>query len=157
MAAFRGAILEAGANAIETDIHLSKDEVVVLSHDAVLDRIFGVPGKVSDYTWAELQEFRTKRQPSQKMCSFAELLEWLAQDDDTEETPSEASENIQTTKIEDVWVLLDIKLDNDPDTVMRRLAETIRAAPISRKHPWDERIVLGIWAVSSSSNLHGYC
>lgn len=31
MGAFRGAV-EVGADAIETDIHLSKDDVVVLSH-----------------------------------------------------------------------------------------------------------------------------
>jgi phosphatidylglycerol phospholipase C len=31
MGAFRGAV-EAGSNAIETDIHLSKDGVVVISH-----------------------------------------------------------------------------------------------------------------------------
>lgn len=31
MAAFRGAV-EAGAHAIETDLHLSKDGVVVLAH-----------------------------------------------------------------------------------------------------------------------------
>lgn len=32
MRAFKGAIEEAGAHAIETDIHLSKDGKVVLSH-----------------------------------------------------------------------------------------------------------------------------
>ena len=32
MTAFRGAIEEAGAHAIETDIHLTKDDQVVLSH-----------------------------------------------------------------------------------------------------------------------------
>jgi len=31
LAAFRGAV-EVGAHALETDIHLTKDEVVVLSH-----------------------------------------------------------------------------------------------------------------------------
>jgi glycerophosphoryl diester phosphodiesterase len=36
MGAFRGAV-EVGADAIETDIHLSKDGVVVLSH--VRDRL----------------------------------------------------------------------------------------------------------------------
>lgn len=36
MGAFRGAV-EVGAHAIETDLHLSKDDVVVISHVSVLD------------------------------------------------------------------------------------------------------------------------
>lgn len=39
MGAFRGAV-EVGAEAIETDIHLSKDGVVVLSHVRYLHSLF---------------------------------------------------------------------------------------------------------------------
>lgn len=35
MAAFRGAVEEAGAHAIETDVHLTKDGVLVLAHVSV--------------------------------------------------------------------------------------------------------------------------
>ncbi len=40
----------------ETDPRYTKDSVVILFHDSNLDRTSNGTGKVSDYTWAELQE-----------------------------------------------------------------------------------------------------
>ncbi len=48
--------LEMGADGIETDLQRSKDGVLVLHHDDTLERIAGVSGAVSDYTYAELLE-----------------------------------------------------------------------------------------------------
>ncbi|SKB83532.1 glycerophosphodiester phosphodiesterase family protein [Daejeonella lutea] len=44
----------------EIDPRLTKDGYVVLMHDATLDRTTTGKGKVSDYTYAELQQFRLK-------------------------------------------------------------------------------------------------
>lgn len=44
----------------ETDPRLTKDSVIVLMHDETLDRTTTGKGKVSDYTWKELQKFRLK-------------------------------------------------------------------------------------------------
>lgn len=44
----------------EIDPRLTKDSVVVLMHDATLDRTTNGTGKVSDYTYAELQKLRLK-------------------------------------------------------------------------------------------------
>lgn len=44
----------------EIDPRLTKDSVVILMHDATLDRTTNGTGKVSDYTWAELQQLRLK-------------------------------------------------------------------------------------------------
>lgn len=44
MGAFRGA-LKVKANAIETDIHMTKDDVLVLSH---VSYIYGQPSTISD-------------------------------------------------------------------------------------------------------------
>lgn len=44
----------------EIDPRLTKDSVVVLMHDETLDRTTTGKGKVSDYTFAELQQFRLK-------------------------------------------------------------------------------------------------
>ena len=44
----------------EIDPRLTKDGVIVLMHDATLDRTTNGTGKLSDYTWAELQQFRLK-------------------------------------------------------------------------------------------------
>jgi tubulin gamma len=135
MAAFKGAV-EVGAHAIETDLHLTKDNVVVLSHDATLKRCFGREEKIIDMTWKELSDLRTVAEPKQQMPRLLDLLEYLAQ-----------------PGLERPWVLLDIKIDNDPDDMMRLIGETIRSAPPSAKRAWKDRIVLGVWAVSGSQML----
>lgn len=54
MAAFYKGV-ELGANGIETDLKASKDGVIFLFHDDVLDRTTDGSGLPADYTWAELQ------------------------------------------------------------------------------------------------------
>lgn len=71
MNAFRKAI-EAGYG-IELDVQLSKDEVPVVFHDYTLKRICGVEGKVSDYTYEELQQFSLCN-TDQKIPRFADFL-----------------------------------------------------------------------------------
>lgn len=44
-----------GADALETDVRVSKDGVLLLLHDALLDRTTDGRGPVSEKTWAELQ------------------------------------------------------------------------------------------------------
>lgn len=81
------------------------------------------------------------------MPRFTDLLEYLA-----------------SPGLEDIWVLLDIKvhklvhlhdgnkanalvkLDNNPDDIMRLIGSTL--AQVKPTKPWNQRIVLGCWAVS---------
>ncbi|KAI4114544.1 MAG: hypothetical protein LQ345_004696 [Seirophora villosa] len=128
MGAFRGAV-EVGAHALETDVHLTKDGVVVLSHDATLKRCFGKPDKIIDRNWAYISEQRTIRAPHEPMPRLDDLLEYLA-----------------SSGQEHIWLLLDIKIDNDADDLMRTIAETIEKIPPHSGRPWDQRIVLGCWA-----------
>ncbi len=44
----------------EVDPRLTKDSVIVLMHDATLDRTTTGKGKVSDYTWEELKKLKLK-------------------------------------------------------------------------------------------------
>ncbi len=44
----------------EIDPRLTKDSVIVLLHDATLERTTNGTGKLSDYTWEELQKVRLK-------------------------------------------------------------------------------------------------
>jgi len=46
--------IDAGADIVETDVHLSRDGQVIIAHDPTLDRVAGRPGLVSDFTAAEL-------------------------------------------------------------------------------------------------------
>ncbi|KAG7009848.1 GPI biosynthesis protein [Physcia stellaris] len=128
MGAFEGAV-KVGAHALETDLHISKDDVVVLSHDATLKRCFGKDETISDCDWDYLSQQRTLRAPHQPMPRLQDLLEYLAKP---------GSEHI--------WLLLDIKITNDPEKIMRLIAHTISLVPPSPSNPWSKRLVLGVWA-----------
>ncbi|RKQ33706.1 glycerophosphodiester phosphodiesterase family protein [Kocuria tytonis] len=57
MAAFRAAA-ELGFVWLETDVHTTKDGVVVAFHDPTLERVTGTAGNVNDLTWQQLRELR---------------------------------------------------------------------------------------------------
>jgi glycerophosphoryl diester phosphodiesterase len=54
MAAFRRA-QQCAADGIELDVHLSRDGIPVVIHDDTLDRTTNACGKVSSFTWEQLQ------------------------------------------------------------------------------------------------------
>ncbi|KAH7149557.1 PLC-like phosphodiesterase [Dactylonectria estremocensis] len=128
MAAFRGAV-EVGAHAIETDVHLAADGVVILSHDPSLKRCYGVDKKVAECDWDYLKTLRTVREPKEPLPRFKDLLEWLA-----------------SPGLEKIWIVLDIKIDDDPEELVGAIARTLEEVP--GPVPWDQRIVLGCWNAS---------
>lgn len=64
----------------EIDPRLTKDSVIVLLHDATLDRTTTGTGKLSDYTWAELKKLRLKdaegNVTEHRIPTLAEAIEW---------------------------------------------------------------------------------
>ena len=64
----------------ELDPRLTKDSVIVLMHDATLDRTTTGSGNVSDYTWEELQRFRLKDCRGQvtgcRIPTLEAVIEW---------------------------------------------------------------------------------
>ncbi len=62
---------------IELDIRLSKDGQVIVFHDDTLQRVCGVPGKASDYTYEELLQFPLYHSP-ERIPLFSEVLELVA-------------------------------------------------------------------------------
>lgn len=64
----------------EIDPRLTKDSVIVLMHDATLDRTTTGTGKVSDYTWKELQKLRLKDHSGKvtdcKIPTLEEVIKW---------------------------------------------------------------------------------
>ena len=44
-------------DAVELDLHMSRDGALVVIHDPALDRLTGKTGEISDLTWDELQQF----------------------------------------------------------------------------------------------------
>ncbi|BBN99871.1 glycerophosphodiester phosphodiesterase [Sporolactobacillus terrae] len=72
---------EMGADYIELDVHLSKDEVPVIMHDAHLDRTTNGKGKLRDFTLAELKQLDAgckfgKPFPKQEIPTLQEALNW---------------------------------------------------------------------------------
>ncbi|KAL2885023.1 Phosphatidylglycerol phospholipase C [Ceratocystis lukuohia] len=127
MAGFRGAIEEAGAQALETDVHLSRDGVVVLAHDNSLKRCFGRPQRVHELDFAELAKLRSLRPPHVPMPSLQELLEYLAE-------PQNSA----------IWMILDIKLHDDAVQLFQGIADVLARVP-SPHRPWSQRILVGCW------------
>lgn len=64
----------------EIDPRLTKDSVIVLMHDATLDRTTTATGKLSDYTWEELQSVRLKDHAGNstpyKIPTLEEVIIW---------------------------------------------------------------------------------
>ncbi|KAI5820315.1 putative glycerophosphoryl diester phosphodiesterase [Pyronema omphalodes] len=124
--AFQKAI-ESGAHAIETDLHLSKDGVVMISHDPSLKRCFGVDKRVIDCDLEELKTYRTVKEPHVEMPTLKEVCEFLV-----------------TPEANNAWILLDIKVDNDAETLMRKIGEVVNEVR-EGSESWKGRIVLGCW------------
>lgn len=73
-------IIRMGADIMELDLKLTKDSVLVLSHDKTLDRCTTGKGLVSDYTLDEIKQLRLKRThgvatDSLRMPTLREALE----------------------------------------------------------------------------------
>ncbi|WP_195472131.1 glycerophosphodiester phosphodiesterase family protein [Bacteroides xylanisolvens] len=64
----------------EIDPRLTKDSVIVLMHDATLDRTTTGTGKVCDHTWKELQKLRLKDHSGKvtncKIPTLEEVIKW---------------------------------------------------------------------------------
>lgn len=71
LAAFRKAV-DAGYG-MELDVQLTKDDKLVVFHDAALKRMCGVEGKVWEYTLEELQQF-TLANSKERIPTFEEVL-----------------------------------------------------------------------------------
>lgn len=102
MAAFRKAV-NAGYG-IKLDVQLTKDRIPVVFHDETLKRVCGVSGKVRDYTYEELQQFRLCRS-EERILLFEDFL-----------------------KLVDgkVPLIIEIKIHEDVDTVCSVTDELIR-------------------------------
>ena len=75
MAAFEKAV-EKGFG-IELDVQLTKDKIPVVFHDFTLKRVCGGEGKISDYTYEELQQFHLC-DSVEKIPKFEDVLQMVA-------------------------------------------------------------------------------
>jgi phosphatidylglycerol phospholipase C len=97
-----------------------------VTQDVTLKRCFGEKTKLADCDWDYLSGLETLAEPKQHMPRLVDLLAYLAQPEH-----------------ENIWVLLDIKRDDDPDELLAATALAI--ASIKPSRPWKDRIILGAW------------
>lgn len=73
--------IEMGANGIETDIHKTRDGVLVLFHDDELERVTNGKGNISDYSYEELLQLRVSH-PSNgrvdQILAFEDFLKYFS-------------------------------------------------------------------------------
>ena len=61
-------------------------------------------------------------------------------------------EYLASPGLEEIWVLLDIKLDNPIEEVFRLIAKTLDEVAPSPNRAWRDRVLMGCWGVSTLSN-----
>lgn len=98
--------------------------------DASLKRCYGKDKLVANCDWDYLSTIHTLAAPHEPMPRLVDLLGFLTR-----------------PECRDIWVLLDIKMDDDPTVMIKSISEAIAAAPKSPSAPWSKRVVLGIWAI----------
>lgn len=77
---------ENGADIIENDIYLTKDNEIVIMHDDTVDRTTNGTGRVEDFTLAELKELSVNKQfpveyPDAKIPTLREYFEYFKDKD----------------------------------------------------------------------------
>ena len=54
-------VIRMGVDILEIDVKMTKDSVLVLSHDKTIDRMLNGKGRISDFTYDSLMTFRLRR------------------------------------------------------------------------------------------------
>lgn len=75
-----------GADAIETDVHLTKDSIPIIMHDETVNRTTNGKGYIQDYTYEEIKTLHANAQFStrftqERIPTLEELLQWSVSKD----------------------------------------------------------------------------
>ncbi|KAH8096687.1 PLC-like phosphodiesterase [Cristinia sonorae] len=144
LASFEAAIRD-GAEGIESDVHVSVDDVVIMFHDPSLDRTTNGKGLIREQLWYGpngMEHLRTVKEPKQSVPTFAETVELLM-----------LPEN------QHVHFNVDVKVQNDPARLFSLMHKIISAQP-----DWETklapRLLIGLWHptfLPHAKEHLGYC
>jgi len=144
LASFEAAIRD-GAEGIESDVHVSRDNVVVMFHDPSLERTTDSKGLIRERNWCGsdgMVHVRTVKEPKQSIPTFKETLGLLMKPEN-----------------QHVKFNIDVKVYNEPERVFTLMNEIIISYP-----EWEvklaPRIILGLWhpRFLSAAKVHlPYC
>ncbi|KZW04162.1 PLC-like phosphodiesterase [Exidia glandulosa HHB12029] len=129
LASFEAAIRD-GAEGIESDVHVSADDVVLMFHDPALGRTTDGAGNIRERKWYGadgMEQHRTIKEPHQPIPTFAQTVDLLMKPENRH-----------------VEFNVDVKIWNDGDRLFKLMKTIIEAQP-----EWETqlapRIVLGLW------------
>ena len=97
------AALHAGADGVEVDVRLTRDQVAVCCHDSNLSRLAGVDVDLTDLTWAALRTIALP--PGHRIARLVDVVDLVAQRGQ---------------------LVLDLKMDNRPTALVE---QTLAALP----------------------------
>ncbi|KAG0148430.1 hypothetical protein CROQUDRAFT_654934 [Cronartium quercuum f. sp. fusiforme G11] len=127
LSSFEAAIRD-GAEGIESDVHVSADDVVCMFHDPSLERTTDGKGTISSQNYKDgIERVRTLKEPFQKIPTFEETIELLM-------LPSNRH----------VVLNIDCKPQNDPERLFQLMKELIERQP-NFATDLCPRLVLGLW------------
>lgn len=128
------AAVKAGCTVIETDLHMSADGKIVITHDIETKRVFGESHNITTTNYENvLNKLLTIKEPRSKMPLFDEVLIWCI----------EVNEKQDSCGNETVKLMLDIKTDNDPEILYKEIFE------LFNQHNgidyWKDKVIFGLW------------
>ena len=67
--------IDLGVDQIETDVHLTKDNHLVIIHDATVDRTTNGQGEIADLTLLEIRQLDAGK--GERIPTLGEVIEWV--------------------------------------------------------------------------------
>ena len=129
IASFEKAILD-GSEGLETDVHITTDDVIVMFHDPTLERTTNGKGLIYErpyYGDDGIEHLRTLKQPAQQIPTFVQVCDLLMRPD-----------------CKHVKLNLDIKPDNNPDRLFPLMRKVVESYP-NFETDLAPRLILGLW------------
>jgi glycerophosphoryl diester phosphodiesterase len=144
-------ILKSTPAFFEIDPRLTKDSLVVLMHDATLDRTTNGSGKVSDYTYAQLSELRLKDAEGHitnyRIPLLSEVIKWskgkTVLNLDRKDVPLELTDKIIREAGNEV-IMLTVHSPEQARFYLERNPEAMFSAHILNRKTFDEYEQAGI-------------
>jgi len=127
IASFERAIRD-GAEGLESDVHVTSDDMVIMFHDPSLSRTTDGKGLIRDQPWKGIIEnVRTKAKPHQQIPTFAQVCDLLMRPENRH-----------------VKLNIDIKPENDPERLFKLMKETVEKHD-NFAEDLSPRLILGLW------------
>jgi len=129
LASFEAAMRD-GSEGIESDVHVSADNVVIMFHDPTLERTTDGKGAIRENKWygeGGMEHLRTRKEPHLPIPTFAQTVELLMKPENRH-----------------VKFNIDVKVNNDPPRLFNLMHNII-----SSYDDWETtlapRLTIGLW------------